>query len=49
MKNCNTPNMFTYTLQIVISDNMAQEEHFIIAWFAVVFGVNCSHNAGRKE
>ena len=27
IKNCNIPNLLTYTLQIVTSNNMAQEEH----------------------
>ena len=44
-----TPNLLTCTLQIVTSDNMAQEEHIVIAWFTVVLIINCSGNAGRKQ
>ena len=52
VKNCNTPNLLTYTLQIVLAVTWLRKnisDLFIIAWFAVVFGINCSRDVGRKQ
>ena len=36
IENCNTLNLLTHALQIVTSDNMAQEEHIELIYNSIV-------------